>query len=343
MLRHSQSGSGNPFVRMPVFPLPGSILSACLLAMLVAADAEAAQTPIRVLLLGGGTTSHDPAGFRAVIEPVLEKDNLAAVEYRTNESVLDADSLKNFDLLLLYSAKKGTGVTGADGSPNLTTAQENALYKWVEDGHAMVAVHCASSCYLANPRLHQLIGAEYTVHGEDLDHVNIVKPAHPAMKGVSVPTGWDEGREHNFLKTDTVLLATNNSKGNPWTWIRPQGKGWVYYTSSGHDTRVWSDVNFQNQLARAVVWGDSVTRGSVTVTAPAFAKPRGLLGIDGTRLRAETSGRYQLRILDVRGITVLSLNGFGPEGIELPPLPAGAYQIGFTAAGQSEFAPLRVR
>jgi type 1 glutamine amidotransferase len=295
-----------------------------------------------VLFLGGGSTSHNPDSFRVAIEPVLEKNNLAAVEYRTNESVLNADSLKNFDLMLLYSAKKGSG-TGGDGTPNLTTAQENALYAWIEAGHAMVAVHCASSCYLANPRLHELIGADYTVHGEDLDHINIVKPTHAAMKGVSAPTGWDEGREHKFLKTDTVLLATNNSKGNPWTWIRPQGKGWVYYTSSGHDIRVWSDTKFQNQLVRAAVWGDSVTGGTVTAAPPVLAKPRGMIDLDGMRLHVGAPGRYELRIIDARGITVFSRNGIGSEGRELPALPAGAYQLGVSMEGEQRFVPLRVR
>ncbi len=320
----------------------GLFLASCLSVSVLAIAPVRAQNPIRVLFLGGGATSHDPAGFRAVIEPVLEKNGLAAVEYRTNESVLDADSLKNFDLMLLYSAKKGSG-TGGDGTPNLTTAQENALYKWVEEGHAVIAVHCASSCYLANPRLHELIGADYTVHGDSLDHINIVKPAHPAMKGVSAPTGWDEGREHKFLKTDTVLLATMNSKGNPWTWIRPQGKGWVYYTSSGHDTRVWSDTKFQNQIVRAVVWGDSVTGGTVTAAPRISRNQGGLIGLDGARLQVEASGLYQLRIIDARGITVFSRNGIGSEDRELPALPAGAYQIGISAEGESQFVPLRVR
>lgn len=66
------------------------------------------------------------------------------------------------------------------------------------------------------------------------------------------PTSWDEGRLHKMLREDNVILATLNDEKAPWTWVHPQGKGWVYYTSSGHETRVWSDSGFQGQSVQAV-------------------------------------------------------------------------------------------
>lgn len=295
-----------------------------LLAALILPDAASAQSPSRVLFLGGGSTSHDPAAMRAVMEPVLERNNMV-VDYKTNESVLHADSLRPYHVLFIYNAKKGTGVSGADGTPNLTAAQENALYKWVEDGHVVVGVHSATSSYLANPRWHQLFGAQYTVHGEDLAKINIVKPTHACMQGVSAPTGWDEGREHRFLKTDTILMATSNSNGNPWTWIRPQGKGWVYYTSSGHDTRVWSDTKFQNQLVKAVAWGASFSVPSSSL--PRTGRDPGdyaeLLHAQARFLTRQS--RSTLRVTDARGRNLPAGPGLkGPAtGIYFPGLLPG--------------------
>jgi type 1 glutamine amidotransferase len=222
-----------------------------------------AQPAVRVLFLGGGTTSHDPAAMRDVMEPVLEQAGMQ-VEYHANESVLHADSLSRFDAMLIYNAKKGSKT---DGSPDLTEAQEDALYEWLEAGHGVVAVHSASSSYLQNPRYAELIGAAYTEHGNALLSIALSKPDHPAMAGVSPPTAWDEGRVHKLLKQDLTILATANAEKTPWTWVRPQGKGWVYYTSSGHDNRVWSDTKFQGQLVQAVRWAYQATRPSTSIKA----------------------------------------------------------------------------
>ena len=222
-----------------------------------------AADPIRVVFLGGGATSHDPAGMKAVLQPVFERAGMH-VEYHTNESVLNADSLARFDAMFVYNAKKGSKT---DGTPDLTKAQEDALYAWVEAGHPFVAAHSASSSYLENPRWAQLIGADYTEHGNDFKYVTVAKPDHPAMQGVSPPTGWDEGRLHNVLKQDLTILETLNEEKTPWTWVRPQGKGWVYYTSSGHDTRAWSDTAYEGQLVQALRWATAASRPTALLSA----------------------------------------------------------------------------
>lgn len=254
-----------------LFPASASALA--LATALAAAPDGLAQSPIRVLFLGGGpTTSHDPGAMRAVMEPVLEQAGMQ-VDYRTNESVLKADSLARYDVLFVYNSKKGMA---ADGTPDLTEAQEDALYAWVEAGHGMVAVHSASSSYLGDPRWAELIGASYKEHGDDLVSIAVSQPVHGSMTGVSPPTGWDEGRVHTLLKQDLTVVATANTGKTPWTWVRPQGKGWVYYTSSGHDTRVWSDTNFQGQMVQAVRWAHSASRPATALApgAPAQADLR---------------------------------------------------------------------
>jgi type 1 glutamine amidotransferase len=220
-----------------------------------------AQGAIRVLWLGGGNTSHDPAAMRDLLVPVFAGAGLQA-EYKTNESVLQADSLSRYDVMFIYNAKKGKA---ADGTPDLTAAQEDALYAWVRAGHTLVGAHSANSSYLGNPRYLELFGGEYTVHGDTAAYRNIsvAAPAHPAMQGVSPPPAagdnayWDEGREARFSKTDTVMLQRAKANGGqePWTWVRPEGKGWVYYTSGGHDARAWSDANYQAGLIQALKWG----------------------------------------------------------------------------------------
>jgi len=191
--------------------------------------------------------------MNAAIRPVLETAGMS-VRYSSEEGILNADSLAGYDVLFVYNAKKGSLT---DHTPDLTPAQETSLYDWVEAGHPLIAAHCASSSYLENPRYAELIGGAYTEHGPDLESITLVQPDHPALAGVSPPTGWDEGRVHRMLRQDLTILATANSEKTPWIWIHPQGLGWVYYTSSGHDNRVWSDVKFQGMLVQAIRWGYS--------------------------------------------------------------------------------------
>src|SRR5690625_7512437 len=40
----------------------------------------------------------------------------------------------------------------------------------------------------------------------------------------------------------------------PWTWVREQGKGRVFYTAYGHDQRTWSQPEFHDLLIRGILW-----------------------------------------------------------------------------------------
>ena len=40
----------------------------------------------------------------------------------------------------------------------------------------------------------------------------------------------------------------------PYTWVRTQGKGRVFYTAYGHDERTWTKPEFQLMLQNAVKW-----------------------------------------------------------------------------------------
>ncbi|MFP6902799.1 MAG: PVC-type heme-binding CxxCH protein, partial [Verrucomicrobiia bacterium] len=72
----------------------------------------------------------------------------------------------------------------------------------------------------------------------------------------------DETYFHNKHnpKNRTVLMVRDAVKGDPhtkpepWTWVRTQGKGRVFYTASGHDARVWSHAGFHQLLKSGILW-----------------------------------------------------------------------------------------
>jgi len=49
----------------------------------------------------------------------------------------------------------------------------------------------------------------------------------------------------------------------PWTWVRTQGKGRVFYTAWGHDQRTWGNPGFHDLVERGIRWA--------TARAPAEA------------------------------------------------------------------------
>ncbi len=74
------------------------------------------------------------------------------------------------------------------------------------------------------------------------------------MQGVKPFATWDE--TVTFTKqnaTDrTVLMERVDGTGRtPWTWVRNQGKGRVFYTAYGHDQRTWNNPAFQTLVEKA--------------------------------------------------------------------------------------------
>ena len=88
------------------------------------------------------------------------------------------------------------------------------------------------------------------------------------MQGFQEFEAWDESYEHHLLSDDrTVLMVREAGDGKePWTWVRQQGRGRVFYTASGHDERCWRNPRFLNLIERGIRWsvgGDPQQAGTV--------------------------------------------------------------------------------
>lgn len=287
----------------------------CLFSILVSSFIVScwAQAPIRVLFLGGtdNAPAHNPRAMRDTLAPVLAANNMT-MAYRDTQTVLNIDSLAQYDVLLLGTADHGSGTAGGS---NLTAAQEDALIGWLNAGHVAVAFHGSTNTYLNNPRWVQLLGAVFLDHGtvDNSGTATYTLPAHPSLAGTAVlpasatVTGgqpyWDEGRRHTNFTSDTVVLATARLGGGeivPWIWVRPQGSGWVYYNAGGHDGQSWKLAQWKSQVVQALRWGASI--------------PVRILVGKNTRPHA---GFKQGRILTLNGRTVFSLEKSLFQGIQI--------------------------
>ncbi len=235
-------------------PLLTALLLATLLALPHAqaprVDAEptptAAGRPLRVLFLGHTSTHHPSMALMPILAAPLARKGIQLTHVATPEEALRPDVLAHYDALMIYANHK-----------TLTAAQEQALVSFVEGGKGLVALHCASAMFTEAPRYIPIVGGEFASHGAGAFSATIVAPDHPVMQGLAPFTTWDETyvhRRHNTVDR-TVLMERVDEKGRePYTWVRTQGRGRVFYTAYGHDERTWRHPGFQQLVEQGTVW-----------------------------------------------------------------------------------------
>ena len=206
--------------------------------------APADETPIRVLFLGD-QGHHHPANLASLLRAVMAGRQID-VAYTERLADLNARTLASYDVLLIYA-----------NIERIEPAQEKALLDFVEVGGGLVALHCASYCFHNSPAYVALVGGQFDRHGTSEFETRVVAPDHPIMQGFAPFRTWDETyvhRRHN-AQDRVVLQARPNGAGEePYTWVRAQGNGRVFYTAYGHDERCWSQSGFLALVERGVRW-----------------------------------------------------------------------------------------
>ena len=222
-----------------------------LAALVLSVAASAATRPIRVLFLGHESEHHDSGKYLPYLMANFGRDAIY-FDYFTQPDCLNADTLGHYDAVMLY-ANHGS----------MKPEQFEALNSFVESGHGFLPIHCASACFGNEPRFIALVGGRFKSHETGVFKAAIIDKAHPVMQGVNEYETWDETYVHDQINTQGRKLLAERVEGErrePWTWVREQGKGRVFYTASGHDDRTWKNANFQKMLRNAIVWsvGDKV-------------------------------------------------------------------------------------
>jgi putative membrane-bound dehydrogenase-like protein len=217
--------------------------------------------PIKILFLGDNG-HHQPRERFAQFQPVLAKRGIE-LTYTDQVADLNAKTLASYDGLMVYA-----------NTTKISPDQEKDLLDFVEGGKGFIPLHCASYCFLNSPKYIDLVGAQFLRHGTGVFRTTIAEASHPIMKGFSGFESWDETYEHTKHNTkDRTILEyrVDQNKKEPWTWVRTQGKGRVFYTAWGHDERTWSNPGFQNLVERGIRWAV----GQDPTVVPSFTdKPR---------------------------------------------------------------------
>src|SRR5580658_5329574 len=216
-----------------------------LLVLMFAAPLLAAEPPRLKVLFLGDNGHHQPAARFKQLQPVLAARNIE-LTYTDKLDDLNAKTLSGFDGLMIYA-----------NSEKIAPEQEKALLEFVEGGKGLIPLHCASYCFLNSPKYIALVGAQFRSHGTGTFRTDIVKADHDLMKGYQSFSSWDETyvhTKHNEKDRTVLEVRTDGDLKEPWTWVRTQGKGRVFYTAWGHDQRTWGQPGFQNLVERGTRW-----------------------------------------------------------------------------------------
>lgn len=223
------------------------IVSASLLGASFAFCQAPMDSPRRVeVLFLGDDGGHKPLERYRVIKQALGPQGIN-ITFVEDLSKITRQNLDLYDALIVYANHE------QEKAPE-------AIFQWVKDGGALVALHSACGNFHPSKEWFDLVGGKFKSHeGHEITPKSI-DLNHPITKDLPVLKAWDETYQHSDLTKDRHLLQIrepinkDEKDPEPWTWTRDEGKGRVFYTASGHDLRVWREHAYQELVRRAILW-----------------------------------------------------------------------------------------
>ena len=181
--------------------------------------------------------------------------------YTDNPDDLNTANLSKYDGLVVYA-----------NYDVISPTQEAALMDFVESGKGFIPLHSASHCFRNSEKVVRMMGGQFNTHGTGSFTAAITDTKHPVMQGVTPFETWDETYVHSNLQPDNQVLMTRDENGRPepYTWVRTQGKGRVFYTAYGHDERTWNQPVFQKLVENGILWavGDPLRKQLAQLALP---------------------------------------------------------------------------
>src|SRR4051812_9079438 len=182
---------------------------ACLVALVCALAAPAAEPAKLSVLFLGDKGHHTPKARFDQLEPVMAKRGITLTYTDTLDS-LTLDNLNKYDGLVIYANQD-------KGKPE----HVKAIKDYVAGGKGFIPLHCASFCFTNDEDYIALVGAQFRSHTTGVFRTKTVKADHPIMAGCDSFESWDETYTHtkHNEKGRTVLeVRTDKSVDEPWTW-----------------------------------------------------------------------------------------------------------------------------
>ena len=203
-----------------------------------------------VLFLGNVGKHHDAGKYAPWLAISLFKVGINTT-YTTDLNDLNTENLKKYDGLVIYS-----------NHDSISPSQEAALKGFVEGGKGLIPLHSAAGCFRNSDWYIKTIGGQFKSETKGNFSTKIVNGSNVVMQGLTEFETWDEKYVHQNINPDKTILMERVEGENrePWTWIRNEGKGRVFYTAYGHNDSTWTKPGFMKLVNNGVLWaiGDEV-------------------------------------------------------------------------------------
>lgn len=216
-----------------------------------------------------------PCYVETIIRPLIEGEG-GTLTSTKDGGVLNAENLKNFDVVMFYTTEDLCKSDSGDMTPAAGPDAMMALIDWVKAGGGLIGFHCASDTWHRtknqfapeSPYL-DMLGGEFRIHGGQFAGIlKVVDPTHPAM--AHVKDGWqvhDEWYLFQGLQDQSMhvlaLMDPGPERANqekyqvpayPVIWCSAPGEGRVFYNAMGHREDVWANPEFQQIYLDSLNW-----------------------------------------------------------------------------------------
>jgi type 1 glutamine amidotransferase len=217
---------------------------------------SSAKRPRALVLIGD--RYHSPTYIRDGLAPALLRENIPAT-FIEDVTALNADSLREHQILIIL--RDGMNwPNGYDKPPVkwMTDAQQQAIWDFVNNGGAFLALHNSQGIYPPGGLYYKLFGGDYGGHPKPyVFTVRIENKHHPITAGVEDFEVFDEqhtvkyylDREHLLLRS----IARDNLESEAGWW-RESGKGRFVYLAPGHTPEALGHPMMQRLIRNAMNW-----------------------------------------------------------------------------------------
>ena len=209
----------------------------------------------RALLVAGGWEGHQPQECAALFAGVLRDDGFAVTVSETLDVYLDADMLRETDLIVPIWTQSEIG-----------KEQLRGLLDAIASGTGIAGWHGGmADSFRTSTEYQFMVGGQWVAHpGNIIDYtVQITNRDDPIAAGLD---DFAMRSEQYYLHVDPsnkVLATTSfNSPNAPWingtvmpvVWKRMWGKGRVFYSSLGHVAADFGVPEAKEIQIRGMVW-----------------------------------------------------------------------------------------
>lgn len=213
-----------------------------------------------VLFLGHDSEHHNSRRYADWLSKFVFNRGINITYTETPDS-LNAENLIKFDGVIIYA-----------NHDYLSPDQEEALKGFVESGNGLIPIHSATGNFKNSDWYINAIGGQFKSHGTGKFIAEITNPSHPVMEGLSEFETWDETYVHQRINPDMEVLMerVEGDHREPYTWVREQGEGRVFYTAYGHNDSTWTNYSFLQLLENGILWavGDDVKEQIAKLNIP---------------------------------------------------------------------------